>query len=248
MHRAFVELDLQSGAHADLDALAFVQIVTVHTMAIERLGALDPQFLLPAMAAARAAYEAATAAAWLVEPTDAAERERRWLRLFVTEMSDWRVMKDEAAAQGDPAETLAGFDAEIVRVQNLLMGLQPLTLSDERMPQFPNVPQRLREINESESYVMYRVACQFVHPASRSLGQVRSLTVHADAHPPITLEFCREPRDWSIVLLLAGVALDLAAGVIEKLRSRVEPPRGQPLDLLPLYVALHERAERLLGA
>ena len=65
--------------------LAFMQLAIGNVAAIETLAKTDVRFVMAGTAAARAAYEVVVTATWMVATTDLAERDRRWMALFLDE-------------------------------------------------------------------------------------------------------------------------------------------------------------------
>jgi hypothetical protein len=82
-------------------------------------------FVIPATGAARSAFESVVTAAWMVAPDDAAERDRRWLALFVEERSYWKRMVEEAKERKDTAQVIADLEQEHARADQILAEVKP---------------------------------------------------------------------------------------------------------------------------
>ena len=72
-------------SHADAESLAFMQLAIGNAAAVEVLAKADFRLVVAGTAAARAAYEEVVTCAWMLAPDDLAERDRRWMALYVDE-------------------------------------------------------------------------------------------------------------------------------------------------------------------
>jgi len=193
---------------------------------VEILAKANLATVIAGTAAARAAYEAVVTCAWMLAPNDSYERERRWMALFLDERAYWKRMSDEALSRKDSQETVDAIQAEVDRVHRLIDRVQPQF--DSRglppMQRLPTVEDRLDEIGDRTTYVLYKNASQLVHPSIRSLRQVRDLaSSHGSTAAEATYRWRTTPRDWTAALLLAIHALRLGLDTaVQKLGAGCE--------------------------
>ena len=88
-------------SHADREAPGFMQLAIADVAAVEFLATKDVRLIVPATAAARAAYEVVITCAWMLASADLAERDRRWMAMFLDERKYWRRLLMEAEARKD---------------------------------------------------------------------------------------------------------------------------------------------------
>ncbi len=211
-------LDLATHCHADAEVPAFFQLAYGDVAAIETLAAKDQRFVVPATAAARAAYEAVTTAAWLIWTPDLAERDRRWLSLFVDEEKLWKVAIREAVARKDSQTIIDGLTAEQKRVAGIIAEVTPQLAAAgvgpaKSMPKFDDL---LAQIGQPH-YVVYKTACQFVHPATRGLSLVRDLfAAHSNDVPLTTYGYRTTDRDWTTAVLLGAESIWFALDTLAR--------------------------------
>jgi hypothetical protein len=83
------------------------------------------------------------------------------------------------------------------------------------MRRLPTLDEQLNEIGERNTYVLYKTACQLVHPSIRALSQVRDLAAsHSGKADEAQYRWRTEPRDWTTALLLAIHALRLGLNTV----------------------------------
>ena len=148
------------------------------------------------------------------------------MALFLDERAYWKRMSDEALSRKDSQETVDAIQAEVDRVHRLIDRVQPQF--DSRglppMQRLPTVEDRLDEIGDRTTYVLYKNASQLVHPSIRSLRQVRDLaSSHGSTAAEATYRWRTTPRDWTAALLLAIHALRLGLDTaVQKLGAGCE--------------------------
>lgn len=217
-----------SQSHGDTEALAFLQLAIADVAAVESLSS-DVRWVVPAAGAARSAYESAVTAAWMLEPLDLAERDRRWMAIFADEAAYWSRLVEAATERADPMAVVDALRAEVTRVDAIIREVQPQldAVSAGAISRMPSIEQRLKDVGQERHYATYRSSCQLVHPASRALAQVRDLTeAHDNEAPMATYGFRTRPRDWTPTLLLAAEAL--AFGTMRMLAQ--SPPRTRVVN------------------
>lgn len=229
-----VDMSWNIHSHGDHDALGLVWVATSHVAAVEVLGKNDVAFVLPATAAARSAYEAVAMAAWLVEPTSPAERDRRWFGLLLDERSFWRVMVREANGRGDSPDIIANLQNEVTRVDRVLAAVGPqLREAGTKQPEHPPKMDRLLDaIGKRKHYVSHKYASQFAHPGTRALRQVRDIRDHAGAEGPVSFGWRTTPGEWTAAILLSAESLMYS---LEILASQLQPPSRIDTEAVHLF-------------
>ncbi len=170
-------------------------------------------------AAARAAYEEVVTAAWMVWTDDLAERDRRWMALFVDEEKFWRTMVVEAVKRKDRPEFIKDMKSQGTRATSIIAQVQPqLAGPVEQMPSFDK---RLEDVGQPH-YLVYKTACQFTHPATRSLALVRDLgDAHSNDVPVANYGYRTSEKDWTTAILLGAESLWFG---LETLATRMGAP------------------------
>ncbi len=191
--------------HADSEVLAFMQLVIGNVAAIEVLAKADVRLVVAGTAAARAAYEEVVTAAWMVWTDDLAERDRRWMALFVDEEKFWRTMVDEAVKRKDRDEFIKDLKKQGSRATAIIAQVQPQLAG--RVEQMPSFDKRLEQVGQPH-YLVYKTACQFTHPATRSLALVRDLgDAHSNDVPVADYAYRTTEKDWTTAVLLGAESL-----------------------------------------
>lgn len=204
---------------------------------IEALAKTRMTMVVAGTAAARAAYEAVVTCAWMLAPNDGFERDRRWMALFLDERAYWSRMSEEAKARGDGQPVVDAMEAEVKRIQQIIDQVEPQF--DERgLPQIrrlPTVDERLEGIGERGSYLLYKTACQLVHPSTRALAQVRDLvSTHNKKHDEAKHGWRTKPSDWTTAFLLGIHAMRLG---LETLGQRLQPTKQLSSEVRQLHDA-----------
>ncbi len=179
----------QTKSHADIDALAFSILVTSETVAVELMADNDVGIAIAAGGPARAAWEAAVNAAWMVAPDSPAERDRRWLCLLQSERVFWAKIKADCQVIASGSTAIAAADAEVARLDSIIQAANPQLRAAGVGPptELPDFRPRLMDLGKERQYFMWRQASQFIHPGNRALERVRSLTAVAGSAVRIAL-------------------------------------------------------------
>ena len=237
--------DWRSESHADTEAPGFMTLVIADVAAVEVLARADVRFAVAATATARAAYEVAVTCAWMLAPNDLAERDRRWMALFLDERRFWRRMVDEAQERNDEQSIIDGLSAEVQRVQALVDAVEPQLANLGKLEGLPIMDVRLEEVEQQKHYVTYKAACQLVHPTTRMLAQVRDLqAAHSDQPPIAQYHFRTRHHDWTIALALSAEALAFG---LETLCMRTTPGRPMSAEVVNRFNAVSSALRRLSG-
>jgi hypothetical protein len=230
-------LDLATRCHADAEVPAFMQLAYGNVAAVEVLAKRDGRFVVAGTAAARAAYEAVVTAAWMVWTPDLGERDRRWLSLFVEEEGFWRVAIRDAIGRNDRHDIIDGLAAEQKRVAAIIGEVSPqlAALGIGPATKMPTFDERLIQVGQPH-YVVYKTACQFVHPATRGLSLVRDLlAAHSNDVPLTTYGYRTTERDWTTAVLLAAESIWFGLDLLR--RCFQAPVTQRPTDLFSQIVS-----------
>jgi hypothetical protein len=206
-----------SNSHAEVEALGFVMLAVGAVESVQILARANVATVVAGTAAARAAYEAVVTCTWMLAPSDPYERESRWMTLFLDERTYWARMAEEAKTRKDDQPVVDAMDAEVQRIQRIIDNVQPQFVQRGLPPmrRLPNRDEQLNEIGERNTYVLYKTACQLVHPTIRALAQVRDLAAsHSGKADEALYHWRTAPRDWTTAMLLAIHALRLGLNTV----------------------------------
>jgi len=176
--------------------MKLLNLVVRDVEAITELARLDLVLVPAANVLARAVFEIAVKAAWMVTPDDPFDREVRWLaHLEEEERMHDRIAGKVTRLGGNPAnlekdrDTIKRFRKDVERV--LPAGYSPL-------PGNPSVEQMLEDIGQKQVYSFYTLLCAYVHGghASTSLYRRNLGTFREDG------EFI-EPGSWHLALWMS---------------------------------------------
>lgn len=224
-------VDWTTRCHADSEVLAFMQLAIGNVAAIDTLAKRDVRFVVAGTAAARAAYEEVVTAAWMVWTDDLAERDRRWTSLFVEERGFWRMIVGGAIKRRDSTMYLMGLREQHWKTE-LIEDLQPkLTLAGAgTVEPLPKFDKRLAQVGQPH-YLVYRNACQLIHPATRSLSLVRDLlAAHSNEVLATNYGYRTTERDWTTAVLLGAESLWFGLDTLAKwMRAPSVTPRATAL-------------------
>lgn len=233
-----------SASHADGEALGFMAMALANVAGVETLAKSNLHLVIAGTAAGRAAYEAVITCAWMLEPTDLTERDRRWMGLFVEERAYWIRMVKEATTRGDTAAIVDTLIAEVARVDDIIANVTPQfqALNAKPLGKLPSMDDRIQEVGQGRTYVVYKTACQLVHATTRSLATVRDLhTTHKQGGNTASYHYRTRPHDWITAFLLSSESLAFG---LETLSGRLLQP-AQPLspDIAALADAVVARTQ-----
>ncbi len=209
MEELLPSVNWSTRCHADSEVLAFMQLVIGNVAAIEILANADVRLVVAGTAASRAAYEEVVTAAWMVWTDDLGERDRRWMALFVDEEKFWRTMVDEARKRKDRDEVIKDLTRQGTRATSIIAQVQRqlVAAGAGRVEQMPSFDKRLEQVGQPH-YVVYKTACQFTHPATRSLALVRDLgDAHSNDVRVADYGYRTTEKDWTTAVLLGAESL-----------------------------------------
>ena len=236
-----------SFSHADTEALAFMHLANTDVAAVVRLGHETVDFVIPATGAARSAFESVVTAGWMVAPDEAAERDRRWLALFVEERSYWKRMVEEAKERKDTAQIIADLEQEHSRVDQILAEVKPQfdAIGSPQPGKVPTMDLRLEAVGLKRQYVAYKTACQLVHPAIRALSLVRDLGDHAQGVDVASFSHRTRERDWVPAILLGAESMYFG---LETLGKRLQPSRDLYSEAVAPFNAVVDTVRHIVEA
>jgi hypothetical protein len=236
LEETLTSVDWEAKSHADLDALGFAFLVMTKTAAVELLADNDVAFAIAAGGPARAAWEAAVNAAWLVAPLDVASRDRRWLGLLLSERAYWESLKEEFETMNRGSSAIAASEGEIQRLTQIISAAEPQLkkFRIKRPRRVPDFRGRLTALKKERQYFMWSQASQYVHPGNRALEQFRSLKEHGSNTPTATFEIRTTRREWSLVIGLSGEAIMLCGEAL----ARLTPPGALTAEALAVWKRL----------
>jgi len=194
-------------------------------IAIETLARSDQNLVIPATAAARAAYEVAVTCAWMLAPDDMVERDLRWEALFYEEREFWIRVLTDMKKYGSVPGAVETIQAEVTRVDAIIneIVLQLEANGSTALRRLPTFDERLRQLGQAQHYAAYKAACQLVHPTTRALRQVRDLEAsHAEGSPPATYRYRTRQMDWTVALILGAESMRLG---LDTLGTRLLPAK-----------------------
>jgi hypothetical protein len=202
-----------SNSFADTEAPAFALLVLGNVNGVEVLGREDVAFAVAAAGPARAAWEAAITLAWLLQPEGIPEREKRWAGLLLAERDDWARMQKEFAARDGGSEAARMMAEEVQRIDAMLevAAEQLKAVGIRQLKRIPDFKGRLESLGKTKQYFMYIHASQLVHPGTRALEHVRSMTVHTSENLRPSYGYRTRAGQWALIIGLAGESVVLSA-------------------------------------
>ena len=128
---------------------------------------------------------------------------------------------------GNDVAFVKNLEGQELRVKKMIASAQPqLTAAGGgEAEQMPSIEQRLTAVGQHH-YLVYRTACQFTHPATRSLSLVRDLkTAHDKDIKVAAYGYRTTERDWTTAVLLGAESLWFG---LETLATRMGAPSVTP--------------------
>jgi len=244
--KALAEGAWSSASHADGEALAFMALAIANAAAIETLALENIHLVIAGTAAGRSACEGVITCAWMLAPDDPTERDRRWMGLFGEERAYWARMVQEANERGDTQVIVDALNDEVARVDAIIANVTPQfqALGVEPLRKFPTFDERLEQVGQGRNYVLYKTACQFVHPTTRALATVRDLhATHSTDSGSATYRYRTTARDWTSAFLLG--AESLAFGLETVSRRLEQPARALSPEVVALFNAVVARTQAM---
>ena len=216
--RFFVALDAippLGKFEADIESLLLFNLATSDIDAILTLARTDLLLLPAANILARAAFEIALKAAWIVQPDDPFDREVRWLAYLAEEERMLKAIGEGAAKRGGNP---ASFEERHRQIRDFRMGVARALPADySELPGNPGVEQMLENLGQKQTYTLYRVLAQYVHGGHastwlyrRNFGTLKQIG-----------EFI-SPLDWRSPLYMAWYNLQVfGESILRSLKSEV---------------------------
>jgi hypothetical protein len=200
---------------SDDEAILLFNLVIRDIEAILTLARTDLVLLPAANVLARAVFESALKAAWIVQPDDPFDREVRWLAHLAEEERMLKAIGEVAAKRGgDPAS----FEEQHRQIRDFRMGVaRALPTGYSELPGNPGVAQMLENLGQKQTYTLYRVLAQYVHGGHastwlyrRNFGTLKQIG-----------EFI-SPVDWQAPLHMAWYNLQVfGESILRSLKSEV---------------------------
>jgi hypothetical protein len=145
---------------ADVEAITLFNLVIRHVEGVIALARTDLVLVPPAYASARAAFETAIKAAWMVDASDPFERETRWLvHLQEEERAHQRIAERSTDA------TLAARSTQHAKsIREFREGVtQKLPAHVKLLKGNPNLADMSKSIGRENLYLLYIYLSQFAH-------------------------------------------------------------------------------------
>lgn len=199
---------------SDEEALLLFNLVIRDIEAILTLARTDLVLLPAANVLARAVFEIALKAAWVVQPDDPFDREVRWLAHLAQEERMLKAFAESAKKHGGNPATLEQKHAEL---RGFRLGVaRALPEGYSELPGNPGVEQMLESLGQKQTYALYRLLAQYVHGGHastwlywRGLGNLKQ-----------TGEFI-SPTDWHAPLHMAWKNLQVfGQSILRSLKSK----------------------------
>ena len=146
---------------SDVEALLLFNLVIRDTEAILTLARTDLVLLPSANVLARAVFEIALKAAWIVQPDDPFDREVRWLAHLAEEERLHKAASESVAKSGGNPAMFKQRHAEIRDFRTGVARALPAGYSE--LPGNPGVEGMLENLGQKQMYFLYRVLAQYVH-------------------------------------------------------------------------------------
>jgi hypothetical protein len=146
---------------SDDEAVLLFNLVLRDIEAIVTLARTDLVLLPAANVLARAVFEIALKAAWIVQPDDPFEREVRWLAHLAEEERLLKAVSDSATKnRGNPAI----FQEKEAQIRDFRTGVaRALPAGYSQLHGNPSVEKMLQDFGHQRTYTQYRLLAQYVH-------------------------------------------------------------------------------------
>ena len=146
---------------SDDEAILLFNLVIRDIEAILTLARTDLVLLPAANVLARAVFEIALKAAWIVQPDDPFDREVRWLAHLAEEERMLKAIGESAARHGGNP---ASFEQQHRQLRDFRMGVaRVLPPGYSELRGNPGVEQMLENLGQKQTYPLYRILAQYVH-------------------------------------------------------------------------------------
>ncbi len=212
---------------SDVEALLLFNLVIRDIEAILTLARTDLVLLPSANVLARAVFEIALKAAWIVQPDDPFDREVRWLSHLAEEERLHKAVSESVAKSGGNPAAFKQRHAEIRDFRTGVARALPAGYSE--LPGNPGVEGMLANLGQKQLYSLYRVLAQYVHGGHASTWLYRTgLGTLKQGGEFIS------PTDWHPPLYVAWKNLQVfGESILRSLKSEAPdfPPVRETLDL-----------------
>jgi hypothetical protein len=156
---------------SDVESLLLFNLVVRDIEAILALARTDLVLLPSAYVLARAVFEIALKAAWIVQPDDPFDREVRWLAHLAEEERLHKAVSESVAKSGGNPVMFKQLHAEIRNFRTGVARALPAGYSE--LPGNPGVEGMLENLAQKQMYFLYRILAQYVHGGHASTGLYR---------------------------------------------------------------------------
>jgi len=199
---------------SDWEAVLLFNLVIRDIEAILTLARTDLVLLPAADVLARAVFEIALKAAWMIQPDDPFDREVRWLAHLAEEERLHKVVSESVTKFGGDPAMFKQRHAEIKEFRTGVARVLPAGYSE--LPGNPGVEQMLESLGQKQTYSLYRLLAQYVH------GGHASTRLYRRGYGSLKQggEFI-SPADWQAPLHMAWKNLQVFGGsILLSLKSR----------------------------
>jgi Family of unknown function (DUF5677) len=156
---------------SDAEALLLFILVIRDIEAILALARTDLVLLPSANVLARAVFEIALKAAWMVQPDDPFDREVRWLAHLAEEERLHKAISESVTKSGGDPVVFKERHAQIKEFRAGVAKILPSGYSE--LKGNPGVERMLENLDQKHMYSLYRLLAQYVHGGHASTGLYR---------------------------------------------------------------------------
>jgi hypothetical protein len=198
---------------SDVEALLLFTLVIRDIEAVLTLARIDLVLLPSANVLARAIFEIALKAAWIVQPDDPFAREVRWLAHLAEEERLLKAVSESVAKCGGNPTVFKERHAQIRDFRTGVARALPAGYTELRGN--PGVEGMLENLGQQQLYSLYRLLAQYVHGGHASTWLYRKgLGTLKQGGEFIS------PRDWYMPLHTAWKSLQVfGEGILRSLKS-----------------------------
>ncbi len=209
---------------ADVEAVNLFNLVIRHVEGVLALARADLVLIPPAYACARASFETAAKAAWMVNADDPFEREARWL----VHLEEQERVYERAASRADDPQHTAKHSEEARTITSFRESVAKLMPSHVKLLRGnPSFEEMCRSIGGDQLYSLYIYLSQFVHGGHLASGLYRQNLGTEKKFG----EFVA-PSHWYIAFRLCWLSLNHPGNVV---LSRVS---NTPIHFVPPWLEL----------
>jgi hypothetical protein len=218
---------------SQVEALLLFNLVIRNIEAILMLARTDLVLLPSAHVLARAVFEIAVKAAWMVHPDDPFEREVRWLAHLAEEERLLKAVAESAVEFGANSDAFKQKHAQIREFRSGVAQILPLGYSE--LKRNPSVDGMLENLGQKQMYSLYRFLAQYVHGGHASTWLYRAgLGTSKQGGEFIS------PSDWYTPLYVAWKNLQVFGETILRSLKSMAPEFLTTDEILDLDRSLNE--------